>query len=360
MKRTVSLLLTFAMFFLILLPCFADDADREIPSGAIPIDDYIMVGLKHEYSFPETKHGPEYYNAEYVEKVEVIWDYNPGSLQDKETFSLVELLWLTEKGKAHFDEFLKELNEREDVLAAERDYSCRAIDPLEIPASGDVDGDGDVTAEDARLALRASADLEKLNDTAFLAADINKDSRITADEARIILRVSAKLEMTPSSGYYDLYGQLDKLFSTDVCCGWYYSPDDNALYADSLNHAERYQLPLYKFDSKSELDDFQRKFGDDLSTIYDDLRSEGAAKMQKYDAAWFEGNSLLLVYVEASSGSYRYGLDHVEAVSDKLTLYITQTNHPEVSTCDMSGWFILVELPHAVAERFSEFDAMRK
>lgn len=359
MKRIISLLLTFIMSLLILLPCFADDADGEIPPGAVPVDDYIMVCLKHEYSFPETEHGPEYYNAEYVEKVEVIWDYNPGSLQDRETFCLVELLWLTDKGKAHFDEFLNELNAREDVLAAERDYSCRAFDPLEIPASGDVDGDGAVNAKDARLALRASAELEQLNDTAFLAADINRDSRITADEARVILRVGAKLEVMHSAGYY-YDSSLSNLVWTDVCCGWYYSPDDNALYADSLNRAGRNQLPLYKFDSKSELDDFQRKFGDDLSTIYDDLRSEGAAKMQKYDAAWFEDNSLLLVYVEASSGSYRYGLESVGSESDKLILYITQTDHPEVSTCDMSGWFILVELPHSVAERFSEFDAMRK
>ncbi len=370
MKRIISLLLTFIMSLLILLSCFADDVDGEIPPGAIPIDDYIMVCLKHEYSFPETEHGPEYYNAEYVEKVEVIWDYNPGSLQDKETFSLIELLWLTEKGKAHFDEFLKELNAREDVLAAERDYSCRAVDPLEIPASGDLDGDGDVTAKDARLALRASADLEKLNDTAFLAADINKDSRITADEARIILRVSAKLEMTPSSGYYDLYGQLNDLVSTDAYCGYYFS-DDYKIYTDSLNRAKPWyhrddgdppRLPLYKFDSRQALDAFKTKFNEGFQS-YGEPWLNGptfVSKIKKYNEEWFEKNTLLLVYVEASSGSCRYGLDHVEGVSDKLTLYVTQTDHPEVSTCDMSGWFILVELPHSVAERFSEFDAMRK
>lgn len=59
--------------------------------------------------------------------------------------------------------------------------------------TGDVDGDGNVTAKDARLALRASAKLEKLYATPFDAADVNGDGRITANDARSILRYSAKL-----------------------------------------------------------------------------------------------------------------------------------------------------------------------
>ncbi len=59
--------------------------------------------------------------------------------------------------------------------------------------TGDVDGDGIVTAKDARLALRASAKLEKLYATPFDAADVNGDGRVTANDARSILRYSAKL-----------------------------------------------------------------------------------------------------------------------------------------------------------------------
>lgn len=59
---------------------------------------------------------------------------------------------------------------------------------------GDVNGDGKITAADARIVLRASAKLETLEETSLLAADINKDNKITAADARTILRVSAKLE----------------------------------------------------------------------------------------------------------------------------------------------------------------------
>ncbi len=59
---------------------------------------------------------------------------------------------------------------------------------------GDVDNDGKVTASDARLALRASVNLEKLTATQTKAADIDKSSTVTASDARMILRASVGLE----------------------------------------------------------------------------------------------------------------------------------------------------------------------
>ena len=59
---------------------------------------------------------------------------------------------------------------------------------------GDVDGDGQVQAKDARLALRYSARLETLPEEAVRAADVNADGKVLAWDARKILRVSAKLE----------------------------------------------------------------------------------------------------------------------------------------------------------------------
>ncbi len=72
-------------------------------------------------------------------------------------------------------------------------------DPTEPPADepdftlGDVNGDGEITASDARSALRASAGMAELDETQFKAADANGDGEITASDARTILRVSAGL-----------------------------------------------------------------------------------------------------------------------------------------------------------------------
>ena len=61
---------------------------------------------------------------------------------------------------------------------------------------GDVDGDHEVTAEDARLALRASVGLEQYDadSRAFCCADYTCDKTITPEDARMILRAAVKLE----------------------------------------------------------------------------------------------------------------------------------------------------------------------
>lgn len=93
-----------------------------VPHDPVPIDDYILVSMTHEYSFPDEPYPPEYFHAEYVERVETIFDYHEGDLVDKEKFNLIETLYLTEKGKENIDAFIDELNAREDILCAERDY----------------------------------------------------------------------------------------------------------------------------------------------------------------------------------------------------------------------------------------------
>lgn len=61
---------------------------------------------------------------------------------------------------------------------------------------GDINGDGSVTATDARTILRIATRLEKTQDylNAELVADANGDGNITAADARKVLRVATKLE----------------------------------------------------------------------------------------------------------------------------------------------------------------------
>ena len=71
----------------------------------------------------------------------------------------------------------------------------RAIEKLEYLV-GDANGDGQITAADARILLRLSAKLEKLEsyNVPFAVLDVNGDGQITASDARIVLRLSAKLD----------------------------------------------------------------------------------------------------------------------------------------------------------------------
>lgn len=58
----------------------------------------------------------------------------------------------------------------------------------------DVNGDGKITAQDVRVALRVAARLESPNSVSQRAADIDADGKITASDARGILRKTAHLE----------------------------------------------------------------------------------------------------------------------------------------------------------------------
>ena len=79
---------------------------------------------------------------------------------------------------------------------------CQGDPATEIPTPsgdalpGDVDGNGKLEPADARLALRASVQLEQYEpgSARFLAADANRDGVIGSDDARMILRAAVNLE----------------------------------------------------------------------------------------------------------------------------------------------------------------------
>ncbi|MBQ2306598.1 MAG: dockerin type I repeat-containing protein, partial [Clostridia bacterium] len=61
---------------------------------------------------------------------------------------------------------------------------------------GDVDGDGHISAADARLALRRAVGLEDYAEGSaqFLACDVDADGTVSSGDARLILRASVNLE----------------------------------------------------------------------------------------------------------------------------------------------------------------------
>ena len=75
---------------------------------------------------------------------------------------------------------------------------------------GDVDDDGEITAADARLALRACVGLEDYapGTLRFVRADYDKDGEITASDARMILRTAVGLEPLFQSDYADESAEL--------------------------------------------------------------------------------------------------------------------------------------------------------
>ncbi len=63
-----------------------------------------------------------------------------------------------------------------------------------IVVLGDLHGDGEILANDARTALRNSVGLDSLNDAQLKAADVNGDGVVDSSDARSILRASVGLD----------------------------------------------------------------------------------------------------------------------------------------------------------------------
>ena len=120
----------FIVLAALLLGGCASPAAVPSPHDPVPIDDYILVSMTHEYSFPEKPYPPEYFHAEYVERVETLSAYHIGGLNDRDSFIRIEQLILTKKGRKHIDELIEELNARDDIEAAERDYEYYMGDDL--------------------------------------------------------------------------------------------------------------------------------------------------------------------------------------------------------------------------------------
>lgn len=72
-------------------------------------------------------------------------------------------------------------------------YDDGKVPDSEYP-KGDVNGDGKVSAADARIALRVAAGLVTVSLDEFLRADLDSDGEVIAAEARTILRIAAGLE----------------------------------------------------------------------------------------------------------------------------------------------------------------------
>ena len=90
---------------------------------------------------------------------------------------------------------------------------------------------------------------------------------------------------------------------------------------------------------------------------YDDVFSLNES-VRSNDDTFFAENTLLLVYVPSSSGSFRFDVKNVELDKQTLTVEIEQTNHPEAYTDDMSGWYVLISVKRCHINGCTVYDAV--
>ena len=135
----------------------------------------------------------------------------------------------------------------------------------------------------------------------------------------------------------------------------------NALNASKLNvnDGNLSNLPIYKFDTLADLEKFKSDFGGESGFNYgwDEVPSFNDAT-QYYDETFFERYTLMLVYIDVGSGSYRFGFKDVAIVDNYLCIQVEQTNDPKTFTDDEAAWFITVVVPDSMIANITEFNAV--
>ena len=134
--------------------------------------------------------------------------------------------------------------------------------------------------------------------------------------------------------------------------------DEGCLNFDQLAISSVHHIPLHKFSSRSELDAFKARFGEDNSFDYGYNGKSFNENTADYDDAFFEENDLFLVYVDANSGSFSFDVNNIFNDGKSFGIYVNQTNNPEDVTDDMAGWFITVAVPKSATENCTLFDAI--
>ena len=113
--------------------------------------------------------------------IKVYLEFTDGSLQEITDFTMSNVDY-TREGTQNIVVRYNEFSEVFSII----------ISP--IFSKGDVNGDGKVTAGDARTVLRVSVGFSSLSGMTFFAGDTDRNDRITANDARLILRASVGLE----------------------------------------------------------------------------------------------------------------------------------------------------------------------
>lgn len=139
--------------------------------------------------------------------------------------------------------------------------------------------------------------------------------------------------------------------------------DDSRIISGALNTetmiiSSVQHLPVYKFDTKEELDSFKNSFKDvftmeqglDETPSFESITAE-------YDDDFFSKYSLMLAHVPASSGSFRFGISDVCIDDQSFCMYVEKLNNPEVYDCMMSGWFAMAEINKEDIAECTKFDA---
>lgn len=199
-KKIIALVMSIVLCFSLAVPAFAEEEDAGFDLNAILSSDIVqellssdgVVDLTSLLLELITTMNPENIKAMGQEKFQQLVGSMVESVSD-----YISLLVGNKDLVFTYDPIKVAGNlfdlDTDSLTTTEPEDTTKHPDEMEI-GMGDVDGDGQVTAADARLILRRAAKLIKFTMEQDALADVDNDKKVTAKDARKVLRVAAQLE----------------------------------------------------------------------------------------------------------------------------------------------------------------------
>lgn len=169
-------------------------------------------------------------------------------------------------------------------------------------------------------------------------------------------------EMLPSIGPEQV---VDEQFANAIAyVGW--SEDERicegAANKQLLQNGDGEHLPVFLIDTPEQLAEFKSQYADVfvMDQGKDSIRSfEKALSQTQWDRAeFYEEHTLMLIYIPAISGTYRYGMQRVDIEGTSLTVRVEAKNTPDIVTDDMAGWMLLVLVDDEEIAKHTQIDAI--
>ena len=172
-------------------------------------------------------------------------------------------------------------------------------------------------------------------------------------------RIRQMLFGNAQDGGYDLPNHITEIKTTVAYANW----TEGEMMQDCLNGDKMLissvrHLPVYKLDTKEDLKRFIENYKDTLTLDqgYGEVPSFNDVTAS-YDDNFFADHTIVIAYVAAGSGSFRYAIQSVSYGESAFCLDVVQTNNPGTYTDDMAGWFVIAEVLDSDITGYTVFDA---
>ena len=216
-------------------------------------------------------------------------------------------------------------------------------------------------------------------DGAYYADDIRaRFPTVEADE--VLLRHQNHVDLLEARCWETAreYLQAKNIFSANQssekpvlgsAMAWAGADEAAKLYEGAVNYKATHvsierHLPIYKFDTKADLQQFMDTFEDncDLDSGYDGTPSFRELTAS-FNDAFFAGNTVFLVYVATDSASHRYQINDYVVSSNPYTGTTFTLQVQEIPGTDpidptWGSWFVLTAVPDTMIKDCTEFDAI--